>query len=102
MGSAKQLPPQADNEQAAEFLRRNIGRNDPQIEWVAVRPDNLIDEDAATDYDLHPSPVRSAIFDAGKTSRINVAHFMAELIANEETWQTWRGQMPVIDNRPCS
>jgi len=61
-----------------------------------VRPDGLIDEDAVTAYELHPSPTRSAIFDAGQVSRINVAHFMAELITNDETWQTWQGQMPVI------
>ena len=64
-----------------------------------MRPDGLIDEDAVTEYDVHPSPIRSAIFDAGQVSRINVAHFMAELITNDETWQTWKGQMPVIYSR---
>lgn len=90
------LPPHVDNEQAADYLRTKIGQNDGLIEWVAVRPDGLIDEDAVTEYDVHPSPIRSAIFDAGQVSRINVAHFMAELITNDETWQTWKGQMPVI------
>jgi len=90
------LPPHVDNEQAAEYLRTQIGQHDGQIEWVAVRPDGLIDADEVTPYVTYPSPIRSAIFDAGQVSRINVAHFMAELITNDPCWQQWRGQMPVI------
>ncbi len=96
------LPPHVDNERAAEYLRTEIGKNHACIEWVAVRPDGLINEEDVTDYgdyDVHPSPIRSAIFDAGKTSRINVAHFMAELIVNKAIWNRWKGQMPVIYNR---
>lgn len=93
------LPPHVDNEDAAEYLRSQIGANDAQIEWVVVRPDNLIDVDQVTPYTLHPSPTRSAIFDPGKTSRINVAHFMAELITNQATWAQWKAQMPVIYNQ---
>ncbi len=84
------LPPHVDNEQAADYLRTDIGQANRLIEWAAVRPDNLIDEDAVTEYELHPSPIRSAIFDAGRTSRINVAHFMAELITDDATWARWR------------
>jgi len=93
------LPPHVDNEEAADFLRTKIGQNDPAVEWVAVRPDGLIDEGAVTDYELHPSPTRSAIFDAGKTSRINVGHFMADLITDDSVWTEWKGRMPVIYNR---
>jgi hypothetical protein len=93
------LPPQADNVQAAEYLRTEIGQDDKDIEWVAVRPDGLIDEDSVTDYTVHPSPIRSAVFNPGQTSRINVGHFMAELITDDVTWQQWRGQMPVIYNK---
>jgi uncharacterized protein YbjT (DUF2867 family) len=92
------LPPHADNEQAADYLRREVGQADPRIEWVAVRPDGLIDAEAVSAYSLHPSPVRSAIFDAGTTSRVNVAHFMADLITEPEVWSRWTGQMPVIYN----
>lgn len=92
------LPPHVDNEQAADYLRTGIGQNHPSVEWVAVRPDNLIDENQVTKYHLHPSPTRSAIFDAGKSSRINVANFMAELITDDSLWNQWRGQMPVIYN----
>jgi hypothetical protein len=51
------------------------------------------------EFSVHASPIRSAIFDAGKTSRINVSCFMADLIGDEEVWKQWMGKMPVIYNR---
>ena len=60
---------------------------------------NLIDEDEVTEYEVYPSPTRSAIFDPGQTSRINVGHFMAELITDNDIWQRWKRQMPVIYNK---
>jgi nucleoside-diphosphate-sugar epimerase len=86
----KCLPPHADNEEAADYLRTEIRLDGSAIEWVAVRPDGLIDEDAVTEYELHASPTRSAIFDAGKTSRINVGHFMADLITDPQIWEQWK------------
>lgn len=93
------LPPHADNEAAADVLRVGIGQRDDAVEWVVVRPDNLIDSDAITAYDVHPSPVRGVIFDTGTTSRIQVAHFMLELITDDALWERWRGRMPVIYDR---
>ena len=90
------LPPHVDNEKAADYLRTKIGQNDNVIEWVAVRPDGLINEDNVTEYEIYASPTRSAIFNAGKVSRINVGHFMACLIDNDKLWSKWKGQMPVI------
>jgi hypothetical protein len=87
-----------DNEKAADFLRTEIGQNDGVIEWAAVRPDGLIDESEVSEYDVHSSPTRSALFDAGTTSRINVGHFMSDLITDHDTWIKWKGQMPVIYN----
>lgn len=92
------IPPHSDNEHAAEYLRSNVGRNNPSIEWAVVRPDSLSDEEAVTDYELHESPTRSAIFDPGVTSRMNVGHFMADLITDDAVWSEWKGQMPVIYN----
>ncbi len=92
------LPPHMDNEKAADFLRTEIGQNDGVIEWAAVRPDSLIDESEVSEYDVHSSPTRSALFDAGTTSRINVGHFMSDLITDHDTWIKWKGQMPVIYN----
>jgi hypothetical protein len=93
------LPPHADNENAADYLRTKIGQNDAAIEWVAVRPDSLIDDAETSEYEVHPSPIRSAIFDAGVTSRINVGHFIAELITDDKLWKAWKGRMPVIYNK---
>lgn len=93
------LPPHADNEEAADYLRLHVGQHDPQIEWVAVRPDGLIDKQRVTPYEAFPSPTKSAIFDAGSISRINVADFMARLILDDAIWQQWQGQMPVVYDR---
>ena len=92
------IPPHADNEEAAAYLQSHFGANQTSIEWTAVRPDSLVDDTSVTDYKAHPSPIRSAIFDAGKTSRINVAHFISQLITDDHTWEKWKGQMPVIYN----
>ena len=92
------LPPHVDNEKAADYLRTQIGKNDKQIEWAVVRPDDLTDETSVGEYEIHPSPVRSAIFDSGTTSRINVGHFMAQLLTDDAVWDAWKGKMPVIYN----
>jgi nucleoside-diphosphate-sugar epimerase len=90
------VPPHVDNEKAADYLRIEVGQNHKYIEWVAVRPDGLINEDKVTAYEVFPSPLRSAIFNAGTVSRINVGHFMAQLITNSDLWDKWKGQMPVV------
>ena len=69
---------------------------------MVVRPDSLIDEIIVTDYEVFPSPTRSAIFNSGTTSRINVGHFMMDLVLDRDTWQRWKGKMPVIYNKPYS
>jgi nucleoside-diphosphate-sugar epimerase len=96
------LPPHIDNENAADYLRTKVGKDDRAVEWVVVRPDSLVDSSDVTDYEVFPSPIRSALFDAGVTSRINVGHFMAELITDDDVWNRWKGQMPVIYNKTAS
>ncbi|MDZ7764502.1 MAG: NAD(P)H-binding protein [Melioribacteraceae bacterium] len=93
------LPPHTDNEKAAEYLRNDIGQSDSIIEWTAVRPDGLIDLGETTEYTVYQTLQVSPIFNSWKTSRINVANFMAKLITNDETWIKWKGQMPVIYNK---
>lgn len=90
------VPPHADNEPAADYLRTAIGQDHAAVQWAVVRPDSLRDRDAVSAYEAHPSPIRSAIFDAGQVSRINVAHFMAELASGGAAWARWHGQMPVL------
>jgi len=92
------LPPHVDNEKAADFLRLHVGQTHKCIEWVTVRPDGLTDEENVTEYDIFSSPTRNPIFDAGQTSRINVANFMSNLVINSDLWDTWKGKMPVIYN----
>lgn len=92
------LPPHRDNEAASDHLWMKIGQNHPNIQWAVVRPDTLTDEEEVTDYSLHQSPTRSAIYSPGKTSRINVGNFMARLIVDDDLWNKWKGQMPVIYN----
>lgn len=92
------LPPHADNEEAAAYLQSHFGKNQNVIEWTAVRPDTLTNEVSVTEYDVYSSPTRSAIFDAGKSSRINVANFMSRLVTNDDIWQKWKRHMPVIYN----
>ena len=95
------LPPHLDNERSANLLRQDYKDNN-KIEWIAVRPDGLVDEINVSAYTQHESPTRSAIFDAGKTSRINVADFMCQLVSDNELWTKWKGQMPVIYNDESS
>lgn len=96
------VPPHADNEAAANYLQTNYPNTQCKqniIEWVAVRPDSLINEISDSVYDIYPAPIRNVIFNAGTTSRINVAHFMLSLINQAELWDRWKMQMPVIYNR---
>jgi nucleoside-diphosphate-sugar epimerase len=92
------VPPHPDNEKAAEYLRTVIGQKDNAIEWTAVRPSSLIDEESASEIEVYPSPTRSILKD-GEISRTNVGHFMADLITNNDIWNKWKGQMPVIYNK---
>ncbi len=92
------LPPQKDNEQAVLYLKRNIGKDDSYIEWIAVRPDTLINEKSVTGYTVHNTLLRNPVFNAGRTSRINVGHFFMTLLRDERQWEQWKYQMPVIYN----
>jgi nucleoside-diphosphate-sugar epimerase len=93
------LPPHVDNEDAADYLRVQVGQKNDKIEWVTVRPDGLVNEQQVSPYDIKTSPIRNVIFNAGSTSRINVADFMSELAVNQTLWDKWQGKMPVIYNQ---
>ena len=96
------VPPHTDNEQAADYLRREIGRFDRELQWCVVRPDTLTNDPQPTAYQVFSSPIRSVLFDPGQTSRLNVARFMADLITDDGVWRRWRGQMPVLyDGAQC-
>ncbi len=91
------LPPHKDNMLAANHLVCVLGSK-AKIDWVAVRPDSLFDEEKESLYEIHDCKIRSPIFNSGKTSRINVSRFMADLVTNDKLWQSWRHKTPVIYN----
>ena len=95
----KLIPPHKDNEDAAEYLQNHVTESNEKIEWSVVRPDSLIDDKSNTEYRIYPSPIRSAIFDAGTTSRNNVARFMVSLVTDPTLWSQWKTKMPVIYNK---
>ncbi len=90
------LPPHRDNETAAEYLHKTVGKENKSIEWCCVRPDSLINAEVSP-YDITESPT-TGIINGRPTARANVAHFMTDLIENEELWNTWKFRMPVIMN----
>ncbi len=92
------LPPHKDNMIAADHLVYKLGSTN-NIDWVAVRPDSLFDEENVSEYEIHNNKIRSPIFNPGKTSRINVSNFMVGLVTNDQLWQEWKHKTPVIYNK---
>ncbi len=90
------VPPAKDNQDAADFLRGSIGTADPFVEWVAVRPDTLLEGDVS-EYALHEGLV-SSLARPDSTNMANVAHFMCELVTDVKAWDDWRCGLPVIIN----
>ncbi|MDP8225654.1 MAG: SDR family oxidoreductase [Candidatus Lernaella stagnicola] len=90
------LPPANDNQRAANVLHEKIEKSHPFVQWVAVRPDTLLEGDIS-EYTLHDGLV-SSLFKPDSTNMANVAHFMCELATNPETWEGWKGRLPVITN----
>lgn len=89
------LPPARDNQLAADFLNAEV-HDDAAVEWVIVRPDTLLEGDVCG-YALSDGLVDS-LFAPGKTTMSNIADFMCGLVRDDETWQRWKGSMPVIVN----
>jgi nucleoside-diphosphate-sugar epimerase len=90
------LPPANDNQRAADVLCRDVGTADAFVQWVAVRPDTLLDGEV-TEYALHEGLV-NGLFKPASTNMANVAHFMCALATDSRMWEEWRGKLPVIIN----
>jgi nucleoside-diphosphate-sugar epimerase len=88
------LPPVRDNQRAADVLLHEVGPDDPHLQWVAVRPDTLIEGDDAP-FALHDTLVAS-IWRPDQTRMSQVAHLVCDLVTDDEAWQRWRGRMPVL------
>jgi nucleoside-diphosphate-sugar epimerase len=91
------IPPHRDNEAAAAYLSEFIGQDNPYIDWVVVRPDDLLDG-PVSEYIVEEKIHTEGLFGARATTRSNVAHFMADLIGNKELFQKWLYKMPVPTN----
>ena len=88
------VPPAKDNQNAADFLLGHVGGGSPFVQWVAVRPDTLVDGDVSP-YALHDGLV-SSLAKPDRTAMSNVAHFMCELVTDPTAWHAWQGGLPVI------
>lgn len=92
------VPPAKDNQDAADFLMHEVGTSNQYVQWVAVRPDSLVEGDVSA-YALHDQLVAS-LAKPDQTAMSNVAHFMCELVCEPQAWGAWRGKLPVIVNTP--
>lgn len=92
------LPPHKDNMLAGDHLVYEVGASE-KVEWIAVRPDSLFDAASPSEYEICEKKEKSPVFNPGKTSRINVSHFMVELLVNDSLWQEWKFRTPVIYNK---
>jgi hypothetical protein len=90
------VPPAKDNQDAADFLLEEVGTGSPFVQWVAVRPDTLVEGDVSQ-YALHESIV-SSLAKPDESAMSNVAHFMCELVTDSKAWDAWQCKMPVIVN----
>ncbi len=88
------VPPHRDNETAATFLRREIGKKGGAVEWCIVRPDSLINAQVSN-YDVVEAPT-TGIFSGRPTTRANVANLMMSLIETSTLWEKWKFRSPVI------
>jgi len=104
------IPPHYDNELAVENLVKEFtpttttAKDDkskpPAIEWVVVRPTDLIDDGELLDqYTLYPKP-QGSLFGSGQATRSNVARAMVDLVTDKEgLWGEWKYQMPVLHDK---
>jgi nucleoside-diphosphate-sugar epimerase len=104
------VPPHRDNEAAAQYVYDNLpsssGSSQQQLEWVVIRPTDLINENkdgSVNDkYRLTSKPIGS-LFGAGIATRSNVARSMVDLLTNNSLWEDFKFQMPCIcDAEPYS
>eukprot|EP01023_Acetabularia_acetabulum_P046587 TRINITY_DN4822_c0_g2_i3.p2 TRINITY_DN4822_c0_g2~~TRINITY_DN4822_c0_g2_i3.p2 ORF type:complete len:242 (+),score=37.41 TRINITY_DN4822_c0_g2_i3:1019-1744(+) len=87
------IPPFADSVASADYVSQNIGTDDKFIEWCCVRPDFFVTGEVCK-YSIDASP--SSIFKPGQTTIANSGHFICELVEKADTWNKWKGKMPVI------
>jgi hypothetical protein len=106
------LPPHADNEDAAAYLQHHLPSsslsqsqqpqqsNHNNVQWVIVRPTDLVNESTITEYVLFDQPPPGGVLfgQPHAVSRINVANFMVRLITDENLFTQYKFTLPVIHN----
>ncbi len=90
------VPAANDNQTAADFLCGSVRADNAFVEWVAVRPDTLLEGDVSV-YAFHEGLINS-LARAGSTNMANVAHAMCELVVDPGLWSEWAGKLPVVVN----
>jgi nucleoside-diphosphate-sugar epimerase len=95
------IPPHADNEAAAAFLRKQ-----DKVRWVVVRPTDLTNDTTTnaavpSEYELFDKPPPGGVLFGNKhsVSRSNVAKCFVDLLTNETLFASYTGRYPVIHNR---
>ena len=88
------VPPHPDNESAAVVLH-SLGINHDKVEWVVIRPTDLIDGPPTGKFELFAKPT-GPLFGAGVVKRSHVAQCMVEFILEPEKWVQYKYTMPVI------
>ena len=87
------IPPHCDNEKAAAYLSGKVD-NPNNLEWVVIRPTDLIDGDVSK-YELFSKPTGS-LFGGGIATRANVAKSMVDMVLTQSLWDEWKFKMPVL------
>ncbi|CAJ1932515.1 unnamed protein product [Cylindrotheca closterium] len=91
------IPPHADNEKAAAYL---LGPDGKKLDWVIVRPTNLVDAEEASGKYTISEKAEVSLFGDTSISRNDVAHFFVELMTKEETYSKYQHKMPVVVGIP--
>mmetsp|Transcript_38532 Transcript_38532/g.83714 ORF Transcript_38532/g.83714 Transcript_38532/m.83714 type:complete len:296 (+) Transcript_38532:245-1132(+) len=101
----KLVPPHADNEATAAYMSHDLAKdNVKKLEWVVVRPTDLIDGQVS-DYVVYDKP-QGGLFGAGVTTRANCAKFMVDLVLADadgsSLWTEHTFKMPVVHDAACA
>jgi len=90
------IPPYSDSIACVGYMYNTIGKDGTSMEWVVVRPDSFVDGEQSP-YKLSPH-LETSLFAPQKTTKKNLADFMVRLTVDDELWEEWKLQMPVITN----
>ena len=92
------INPHKDNELVANFFQNECTPQKGIVEWVIVRPTDLVDGDTTTSYELHEKPP-GGLFGSASVRRSNVARFMVDLIQKPSLFTQYKFKMPVVHDK---